>query len=311
MEGSRRRTLATYDGGTSIPQSTARKQRPSEYNFGASQQNRPHAAAGGGRYSMAPSRVVSRQSMAPQSSQEHPPFFSSQQSSQGSQAGYLGASLNVPGTVKRQSHAPIPMSGTRGDAAFLKSSQQQNAPYAPPRRVSIYPSCKVANPYRNSIRRSSTGRRQSTNPSHPPTLQHFVQPTRIAKDPRNVRDRSFLARCQNDILDFLTSQNYPDNLTHKTLAQPTGKDFANIFKFIYVLFDPSHRAWGKKFEEDVALCLRASGYPFAESISRSHLQAVGNMHSWPGIVAMLHWFITSIKVSHLHPGFNAGTDSAV
>lgn len=137
MEGSRRRTLATYDGGTSIPQSTARKQRPSEYNFGASQQSRAHAPAGG-RYSMAPSRVVSRQSMAPTSSQDHPPFFSSQQSSQGSVAGrdgYLGASLNVPGTVKRQSHAPVPMSGTRGDAAFLKSSQQQNAPYAPPRQA--------------------------------------------------------------------------------------------------------------------------------------------------------------------------------
>jgi kinetochore protein NDC80 len=42
--------------------------------------------------------------------------------------------------------------------------------------------------------------------------------------------------------------------------------------------------------------LRTAGYPFADSISKSHIQAVGNMHSWPGIVAMLHWFVTSIKV---------------
>lgn len=91
---------------------------------------------------MAPSRVVSsRQSMAPTAYDGGQAFFSSQQSSQGSNAaaaGHLGASLNVPATVSRQSHAytstyQMGMSGTRGDAGFLKSSQQQNQPYAPPR----------------------------------------------------------------------------------------------------------------------------------------------------------------------------------
>lgn len=150
-----------------------------------------------------------------------------------------------------------------------------------------------------SIRRSSTGRRQSTNPAHAPIVQHFVQAQqRPPKDPRPVRDRAFQARCQNEILDFLRNSNYPDahSLSGRSLAQPTGKEFANIFRYLYALYEPSHRPDPKKKHEDEVLyCIRASGYPFADSISKSHIQAVGTAMSWPGIIAMLHWLVNSIK----------------
>lgn len=80
------------------------------------------------------------------------------------------------------------------------------------------------------------------------------------------------------------------------MAQPTGKEFANIFKYLYSLYDPSHRPDPKKKPEDEVLaCIRATGYPFADSISKSHIQAVGTAMSWPGIIAMLHWLVNTIK----------------
>lgn len=105
-----------------------------------------------------------------------------------------------------------------------------------------------------------------------------------------------MTKCQSEVFEFLTERGYPDTLTPKTLAQPTGKDFANIFKFLYALFDPSVVSrWTKKFEDDVPVCLKQAGYPFVDSISKSHLQAVGNMHSWPNLVAMLHWLVTTVQ----------------
>jgi kinetochore protein NDC80 len=106
---------------------------------------------------------------------------------------------------------------------------------------------------------------------------------------------------QNEILDFLSERGYQDVLTPKTLAQPTGKDFQSIFRFIYSIYDPSQRAWNKKLEDDVPVLLKAAGYPFSNAISKSHLQTIGTKHSWPNMLAMLHWFVTSVKVRrHYH-----------
>lgn len=96
----------------------------------------------------------------------------------------------------------------------------------------------------------------------------------------------------------MRNSNYPDahSLTGRTLSQPTGKEFANIFRYLYTLYDPSYKPDPKKKHEDEVLsCIRSSGYPFADGISKSHIQAVGTAMSWPGIIAMLHWLVSSIK----------------
>lgn len=38
-------------------------------------------------------------------------------------------------------------------------------------------------------------------------------------------------------------------------------------------------------------------YPFADQISKSQLYAVGSMHSWPSLLAMLTWMVEQLMVS--------------
>jgi len=84
------------------------------------------------------------------------------------------------------------------------------------------------------------------------------------------------------------------------LSNPTTKDFQEIFKFIYCSYDgklvTALNSLQKKFEDEVPLLLRQAGYPYAADISKSHLQAIGAQHSWPGMLAMLHWFVQAITV---------------
>jgi kinetochore protein NDC80 len=149
-----------------------------------------------------------------------------------------------------------------------------------------------------SVRRSSLSRRRSSahGSGAPGTLANtFLPAGNLGKDPRPT-DKATLQAYQNDIYEFLTEHGYQDVLTPKTLIQPTGKDFQSIFRFIYSIYDPSQRVWNKKLEDDVPLLLKAAGYPFASAISKSHLQTIGTKHSWPNMLAMLHWFVTSVKV---------------
>lgn len=129
----------------------------------------------------------------------------------------------------------------------------------------------------------------------------FAAPTRQAKDPRNVRDRAFQKRAREEIFQFLEQRGYSQTpLSERTLSNPTTKDFQEIFKFIYHCFDgkqvSSLSSLQKKFEDEVPVLLRAAGYPYAADISKSHLQAIGAQHSWPGMLAMLHWFVQVIIV---------------
>lgn len=122
----------------------------------------------------------------------------------------------------------------------------------------------------------------------------------IMKDPRPVKDRAYQKKAREDILEFLEQRGYPMMLTERTLTNPTTKDFQEIFRFIYSAYDGKAtaglNALAKKFEDEVPQLLRSAGYPFASDISKSHLQAIGAQHSWPGMLAMLHWFVVLIKV---------------
>lgn len=139
----------------------------------------------------------------------------------------------------------------------------------------------------------------ASTPGHPQTT--YALTNRTSKDPRPVKDRAFQKKARDEITFFLESQGYPQILTEKTLTNPTTRDFQEIFKFIYHCFDgkpvSSLNNLQKKFEDEVPVLLRAAGYPYTSDISKSHLQAIGAQHSWPGMLAMLHWFVCAITVS--------------
>ncbi|KAJ1511858.1 kinetochore-associated Ndc80 complex subunit ndc80 [Coelomomyces lativittatus] len=139
----------------------------------------------------------------------------------------------------------------------------------------------------NSVKSSSTtssSRRASTVSSKHPIM-----------DSRPIRDRVYMEQSQQNINEYLQSKGYPQILGPKSLISPTKKDFELIFKFLYARIDPRYE-YGKKFEDDVAHIIRHSiKYPFADSISKSSLHAVGSVQTWPHILAMLDFFVELLK----------------
>lgn len=114
------------------------------------------------------------------------------------------------------------------------------------------------------------------------------------KDPRPVRDKSYQAECIKCLLEFLIRSGYSYPISPKILNAPSGKDFQQIFKFLYGHLDSSYE-FGKKFEEEVPALMKGLRYPFASEISKSQLQAVGSTHAWPPLLAMLKWMVELIE----------------
>ncbi|OLL25921.1 Kinetochore protein ndc80 [Neolecta irregularis DAH-3] len=139
----------------------------------------------------------------------------------------------------------------------------------------------------------SLGRRSSAHSGRQSSIGGFLNipssqvPT---KDPRPIRDKATQAQYNKTVLEYLLQAGYQNPIGTKTLQQPTAKDFAMIFKFLYCQLDPNFK-FEKKIEDDVTYCLKSLRYPFTSDISKSSLQAVGSSHSWPPILAMLHWIV--------------------
>lgn len=126
---------------------------------------------------------------------------------------------------------------------------------------------------------------------------------RPAKDPREARQRPVREAWAREIVTFCLENHFTTDM--KQLLQPTGTQFQALFKFLVKTFDPSidfgKGGQGKKFEDEVLSTLRMVQYPFTDSISKSHLQAIGSAQSWPNMLAMLHWLVVTIKVRLLSP----------
>lgn len=119
----------------------------------------------------------------------------------------------------------------------------------------------------------------------------FLQPQNAPqRDSRPIREKTFQLECIKNLLDYLGRNGYDKPVSSKILSAPSAKDFQFIFKFLYDKFDPTFE-YDKKFEDDVPNLLRSIKYPFANDISKSQLLAVGSMHAWPSLLAMLSWFV--------------------
>lgn len=118
------------------------------------------------------------------------------------------------------------------------------------------------------------------------------------KDPRPIREKSFQLEVIKNLINFLAKSGYPHPISQKILTAPSAKDFQNIFKFLYAQLDAGYD-FGKKFEEEVPIVMKGLRYPFAGDISKSQLYAVGSMHAWPGLLAMLGWMVDLINCSDM------------
>lgn len=127
-------------------------------------------------------------------------------------------------------------------------------------------------------------------------------PSHSLKDPRNIRDKTYQQNLRNAIFAWLQESQFQAPISRQTLSSPTAKDFRNIFEHLIGLLDPNYTfgVKGKKFEDEVVPILKACHYPFADSIDKKWLAAPASMHSWPSLLAMLHWLTELTKVRNSH-----------
>lgn len=89
-------------------------------------------------------------------------------------------------------------------------------------------------------------------------------------------------------MQYLTSHGYSHPLTPKSIQKPSVKDFANIVIFLFQQVD-KHIVMKGKFEDDVVNIFKQLKY--AHNISKQNLAAPGTPHTWPTLLATLHWLV--------------------
>lgn len=115
------------------------------------------------------------------------------------------------------------------------------------------------------------------------------------KDARPIRDRAYQSKMRQEIFSWLQTTEY--EISMQVLMSITGKDYRSIFQHLVNLVDPCYPFDPKaRFEDEFQPALRALRYPFASQLDNKWLAAPGSMHSWPTLLAVLHWLVEMGKV---------------
>lgn len=131
-------------------------------------------------------------------------------------------------------------------------------------------------------------------PSVPPT------------DPRRLKDASTRQHMAQELLEYLTQNNFEMESKHvlsaKAMTSPTQKDFNCMFQWLYNRIDPSYR-FQKSIDQEVPILLKQMRYPFEKSIMKSQIAAVGG-NNWYTFLGLLHWMM---QLARLMQAYEAGT----
>ena len=144
-------------------------------------------------------------------------------------------------------------------------------------------------------RRSSVySRPSSTGPqSHQSFFAQAPIPAGVLKDPRPLKDGAYRAKIGQELLDYLSQNNFELEMRHSlsqnTLTKTTQKDFELMFQWLYHRLDPAHR-FQKNIAAEVPPLLKQLRYPFEKSITKSQLSAVGGQN-WLTFLGLLHWMM--------------------
>ncbi|KAJ5736243.1 uncharacterized protein N7483_001368 [Penicillium malachiteum] len=115
----------------------------------------------------------------------------------------------------------------------------------------------------------------------------------VPRDPRPLRDRSFQARIGQELLEYLTTNQFELEMKHSlgqnTLRSPTQKDFNYIFQWLYHRIDPGYK-FQKAMDAEVPPILKQLRYPYEKGITKSQISAVGGQN-WSTFLGMLHWLM--------------------
>ncbi|CAL3968765.1 unnamed protein product [Diplocarpon coronariae] len=249
-----RETLGGINYNSSIPQPASAMKRSNSMSGNNAPFTVSHVRSiSGSRASLAPPRP------------SQPQF---QRSSSGTNLAEMGIS-----SVKR-----TPFQNSSGRKSFAPTTTNKSSQESSERRSSVYRS------------------RASTNGlmGHQSFFQQAPQPAGVPKDPRPLRDRSYQTRIGSELLEYMSANNFEMEMKHQlsqnTIKSPTTKDFNFMFQWLYHRIDPSYR-FQKSIDQEVPPILVQLRYPYAKTITKSSLAAVGSANSWHLFLGLLHWMM--------------------
>lgn len=158
----------------------------------------------------------------------------------------------------------------------------------------------------NLQRRSSVFSRPSTGGpiGHQSFFNQVPAVAGVPRDPRPLRDRSFQARIGQELLEYLTHNNFELEMKHSlgqnTLRSPTQKDFNYIFQWLYHRIDPGYK-FQKSMDAEVPPILKQLRYPYEKGITKSQIAAVGGQN-WYTFLGMLHWLMQLAQMMDRYEG---------
>ncbi|KAL8925109.1 MAG: hypothetical protein Q9172_002376 [Xanthocarpia lactea] len=261
-----RETLGGISYNSAIPQPASALKRSNSISGLKENLNAPHTTHHGRSVSS------SRMSLAPSRPQQ--PSF--QRSSSGTNLADLGR----PSTVQRTSSSNM----------FANAASAPRMSYAPA-TVTPYKPTSTLNGSQSMQRRSSVYSRPSV--GHQSFFVQAPVPAGVPRDPRPLKDRGYQAKIGQELLDYLTQNNFEMDVKHSlgqnTLKSPTQKDFNFIFQWLYRRIDPGYR-FTRGIDAEVPPLLKQLRYPYEKSITKSMLVAVGGQN-WSTFLGMLHWLL--------------------
>ncbi|KAH7916015.1 HEC/Ndc80p family-domain-containing protein [Hygrophoropsis aurantiaca] len=215
--------------------------------------------------------------------------------------GTARSGIPMPSTVKKTAPSSMRMS-----LAGAARSQYLPPPSAGPSsnpRQSIYRS-QNANPLLQSTSKPNYGRTPLTSSTRRGSMWPGGAPlappsgSQTVKDPRPIRERPYQSKMRQEIFAWLQNTEY--EVSMQTLTSITGKDYRAMFQHLVSMIDPSYPFDPRvRFEDEFQPALKAMRYPFASQIDNKWLAAPGSMHSWPTLLAVLHWLVEMGK-ARLH-----------
>ncbi|CAG8520885.1 5442_t:CDS:10 [Diversispora eburnea] len=113
----------------------------------------------------------------------------------------------------------------------------------------------------------------------------------LQKDIRPIREKQYQSESIKIIADYLNEVEYKYVVDERLFQMPTAKEYHAIFKFVFQRLEPGRDI--AKIEEIVNI-LRWIKYPYSHEISKSSLQAVGNVQTWPNLLGALRWLVEFI-----------------
>ncbi|RMZ87802.1 hypothetical protein DV736_g4969, partial [Chaetothyriales sp. CBS 134916] len=193
-------------------------------------------------------------------------------------------------TLRRSTSTNVLASGRHSLALHQLSGSQTPASASAQRRSSIYSRPSAHGPFTH----------------HQSFFIPHALPAAAPKDPRPLRDASYRARLGQEILDYLTQNNFElemkCSLRQDSLKSPSQKEFTSIFQWLYKRIDPGYR-FMKAVDVEVPPILKQLRYPYANSITKSQLSAVGSHTSWPVFLGLLHWLM---QLAQMQDNFTRG-----